>query len=143
MLNYCMKFSNMQHTENEMESPVYPITPLVCPHLEHCVHFWAPQFNKAVRVLEGIQRRATVAVKGLEDVSCEEWLRIMTWSALEKGRLRCGVRCLYRFLRRGSGEGGVNFFSQVSNGRIIRAQKERMLWIGRDCQRSPSSTLLQ
>jgi len=47
---------------------------------------------------------------------CEEWLRTLGLSSLEKRRLRDDLISLYSFLRR-SGEGGADLFSLVSSNR--------------------------
>ncbi|KAK4830609.1 LOW QUALITY PROTEIN: hypothetical protein QYF61_012052 [Mycteria americana] len=82
---------------------------------------WATPFQKDVKVLECVQRKATKLVTGLEGMSCEEQLRTLglsslekkrlSLSSLEKKRLKGNFIALYSFLRRGRGEGGADLFS--------------------------------
>ena len=57
-------------------------------------------------------------MKGLEGTSCEERLRTVGLSSLEKRRLRGDLIALYGFVRRGSGEGGADLFSLASRDRM-------------------------
>ncbi|GAB0182679.1 hypothetical protein GRJ2_000733200 [Grus japonensis] len=50
-------------------------------------------------------------------MSCEEWLRTLGLSVLERRRLRGDLMALYGFLRRGSGEGGAELFFLGSGDR--------------------------
>jgi len=53
-------------------------------------------------------------------VSCEEQLRTLSLSRLEKRKLRGNFIALYSFLRRGRGVGGADLFSLVPSERTHR-----------------------
>ena len=60
----------------------------------------------------------TKAGEGAAGMSCEEWLRPLGLSGLERRRLRGDLAALCSFLGRGRAEGGAELFSLVTSTRM-------------------------
>ena len=64
------------------------------PHLEHCIQLWGPQ-HKGMDLSEGVQRRTTKIVRGLERDFLQGHVATRTRDSsfkLEEGRFRLDVR---------------------------------------------------
>jgi len=70
----------------------------VRPHLQYCVQFWAPQYNRDIELLKEVQQRTAKMAKGLEHLSCEERLRKLELIRLQKRRLRRELINVYKYL---------------------------------------------
>ena len=89
----CIKKS-MTNRLGEVILPFF--SALVRPHLEHRVQLWAPQFKKDRNLMQGVLRRATKMMKGLEHLSYEERLDLFS---LGKRRLRGNLIDVYKYLK--------------------------------------------
>ena len=61
---------------------------LVTPHLKYCVQAWRPYLTRDIEMLEGVQRRATMMVYGLNDLTYEQRIRRLGITTLETRRIR-------------------------------------------------------
>jgi len=71
---------------------------LIRPHLEYATPVWSPWKKQQIRLIEGIQRRATKLLPGLRDKPYESRLRALGLPTLEYRRRRADMIVVYKAL---------------------------------------------
>jgi hypothetical protein len=82
--------------DKEIFMNLYPV--LIRPLLEYCVQVWSPHKRKYVRLIEGVQRRATKLVPNLRDLPYEERLIRLGLTSLEDRRVRGDMIETYKLI---------------------------------------------
>ena len=82
--------------DKEMFLNLYPV--LVRPHLEYCVQVWSPRWNMDIKLVEGVQRRATKIVPELKHLPYEERLKRLGLTTLEERRIRGDMIETYKII---------------------------------------------
>ena len=86
----------------------------VRPHLEYCCQAWCPYFSKDVRMIEGVQRRATKLVREIRNLPYEVRLKKLRLYSLERRRLRGDLIETFRLMRGIENVDWDQFFSRPS-----------------------------
>jgi len=89
----------------------------VRPHLESCVQLWTPQHRKDMDLLDGVQRRATKMIRGMEHISYEERLIESGLFSLEKRRLQGHHIAAFQYLKGAYKKAGEGLFTRACSDR--------------------------
>jgi len=73
---------------------------LVRRHLEYCCQIWNPYYKKDIKLIEGVQRRATKLVAGMQDFNYNDKLKILGLQRLEERRMRSDLIETFKIVNR-------------------------------------------
>jgi len=75
-------------TDRSKETIIPLYKSLVKPQLEYCCPIWNPHYIKDIKLVEGVQHRATKLVWGMENLHYEERLKKLGLMHLDRRRVR-------------------------------------------------------
>ncbi len=68
------------------------------PHVEYSFHAWRPWLRKDIKLLEDVQRRSTILVKGLQDIEYEERAQLLNFDSLSSRMDKEDMILVYKIL---------------------------------------------
>ena len=71
---------------------------LVRPHLDYCSQIWNPHYVKDIKLIEGVQRRATELVESVKDLHYDERLNTLGLMRLDKRKDRSDLIETFKIL---------------------------------------------
>jgi len=74
--------------DRSQETIIFLYKSLVRPHLEYCCQLWRPYYKKDIKLIEGVQRRATKLVTGMQELNYNDGLKRLGLQRLEGRRMR-------------------------------------------------------
>ena len=98
--------------ENKSETVLLKLyNSLVRPHLEYCIQFWSPYYQKDVDKLERVQRRLTKMIPRLRNMPYEERLKNLNLFSLSKRRMRGDLIEVFKIFKGFDNIDAENYFT--------------------------------
>ena len=81
-----MKMIKHNFVDRSKETVMALYKSLVRPHLEYCIELWGPYLVKDIKLIEGVQWRATKLVRGIGHLRYDDRLKYLGLTRLEKNQ---------------------------------------------------------